>query len=53
MVFKDEEAFFAYVKRLDEEDAAAKIAADEAHFLERKKMTVVVLGAKSVTRGRE
>jgi EthD domain len=49
LVFDDEAAFSAFVAKVTESDATARIAADEELFLDRPKMAIVVIEETKVT----
>lgn len=51
LTFKDEAAFQAFFAKVNEPEAAAKIAKDEEQFLDRARMRVVVLGDCTTTTG--
>ena len=44
LIFENEAAFQAFFAKVSQGEAAQKIAEDEEHFLDRPKMTAVVLG---------
>ncbi|KAI1404956.1 EthD domain-containing protein [Hypoxylon fuscum] len=47
--FEDATAFQTFFGVMQQPDIAAKVAADEEHFLDRSRMPVVVLGETNVT----
>jgi uncharacterized protein (TIGR02118 family) len=51
LTFKDEAAFGAFFGTVSSPENAAKIAADEELFLDRSKMTVVLVGDRTSTSG--
>lgn len=49
LMFEDENAFQTFFGIITQPEAAAKIAEDEEKFLDRKRMTAVVVGETTVT----
>ncbi|EMR69549.1 putative inositol-3-phosphate synthase protein [Eutypa lata UCREL1] len=49
LVFKDETAFQTFMGVMQKPENAAEVAADEEQFLDRSKMTVVLVGDTTTT----